>query len=226
MLTWLPSQSPARWTLLSGLVALLAFGNRAASAQIVRDSAGIHIIDNARPVWSAGQEWRVSPEPVVDIDGSGGPEYEFGRVAGVVRLTDGRIVAADQQALQLRFYDSTGHHLKSVGRKGQGPGEFTDLSTVSRLPGDTLAVDIRMGASLFTPTGTFVRNVRFGPFPPGVLQTPMVMVLGRFDDGLTVVSDYPQGLRRPGGAPVSMKTGEDHSYFSVICPIGTNSWSN
>src|SRR4051794_36137664 len=83
-----------------GLVSLAG----AAHAQTARDSAGIRIIENTRPVWAAGQEWRVSPKPIVDI-GGGGRDYEFTRIAGVARAADGRIIVADEKTLELRDYD-------------------------------------------------------------------------------------------------------------------------
>lgn len=182
------------------LAGMIAVAGASAGAQTVRDSAGIHIIENTKPLWTTGQEWRVSPAPVVDIGGSGGPDYELGRIAGVVRLRNGTIVAADEQSYQLRFYNASGHHLRSVGRKGQGPGEFSgNIGSLTVLAGDTLAVDIMMGTSAFTPEGVFIRSVTLGPFRPGTVQSP-VMVLGRFGDGTAIASDFPQGQRRPAGA--------------------------
>lgn len=171
-----------------------------AAAQATRDSAGIRIIDNAKPAWSPGREWRLSEQPILVIGGGAGADGALGRIAGVTRLSDGRVVVADQSTLQLKFYDASGRHLKSVGGKGQGPGQFRDFNTITRLAGDSIAVETRDIASIFAPSGTFVRNVQFGPFSPGALQTPFVSALGRFDNGTAVVADFPQGQRGPAGA--------------------------
>jgi hypothetical protein len=170
-----------------------------AAAQATRDSAGIRIIDNAKPAWSPGREWRLSEQPILAIGGGAGADGALGRIAGVTRLSDGRVVVADQSTLQLKFYDASGRHLKSVGGKGQGPGQFRDFNTITRLAGDSIAVETRDIASIFAPSGTFVRNVQFGPFSPGALQTPFVSALGRFDNGTAVVADFPQGQRGPAG---------------------------
>jgi len=171
-----------------------------AAAQTTRDSAGIRIIDNAKPAWASGRGWRLSEKPILDIGGGTGAGHELGRIAGLTRLSDGRIVIADASTLKLNFYDASGRHLQSVGGKGRGPGEFRDFESITRLAGDSIAVDIRRIATIFAPGGAFARTVTFGPFPEGALQTPFVVALGRFDDGTTVVMDYPQGQRGPAGA--------------------------
>ncbi len=183
-----------------GLALALYWAAPSAAAQATRDSAGIRIIDNATPAWVPGREWRLSEEPILTIGGGTGADDQLGRIGGVTRLSDGRVVVADQSTLQLKFYDPSGRHLKSVGGRGQGPGEFTDFFAIAKLPGDSVAVETPGTASIFAPSGAFVRSVRFGPFPAGALQTPFALVLGRFDNGTTVVGDFPQGQRGPAGA--------------------------
>ncbi|MBI4499732.1 MAG: hypothetical protein HY700_01100 [Gemmatimonadetes bacterium] len=188
---------PTRYLRLASVLCCVA---SSAAAQATRDSAGIRIVDNAKPVWAPGREWRLSEKPILDIGGGAGADYELRRIVGLTRLSDRRVAAADQSTLQLKFYDASGHHLKSVGGKGQGPGEFRDFSTITRLPGDSIAVEMARMTTIVAPSGAFVRNVQFGPFAPGVLQIPFVVALGRFDNGTAVVMDYPQGQRRPAGA--------------------------
>ncbi len=185
-------------------VLLLAFAVSRAAAQAatpaVRDSAGVRIIDNAAPAWTSRTAWTLSPAPVVVLGPRAEPEYRFSRMASATRLSDGRLVVTDRGDLTLRIFDSTGHHLRTIGGKGQGPGEFADIGMVTRLPGDSLAVESMRHTSIFAPDGQFVRHVRYGPFAPGLLQVPFVAVLGRFDDGTAVVGDFPQGRRAPRGA--------------------------
>lgn len=183
-----------------GLGLVLCWAPPTAAAQGTRDSAGIRIIENAQPAWGPGLEWRLSEKPILAIGGGTGEDDRLGRIAGVTRLSDGRVVVADQSTLQLKFYDASGRHLKSVSGKGQAPGGSRDFHTISRLPGDSIAVEAPDMAWIFAPSGTFVRSLRFGPFAPGALQTRFAFALGRFDNGTAVVADYPQGQRRPAGA--------------------------
>lgn len=70
------------------------------------------------------------PELVGAIDleigaAEGEAPYLFGRVSGVAADRDGRIFVADAQADTVRVFDPDGVFLISIGRGGQGPGEFS-----------------------------------------------------------------------------------------------------
>jgi hypothetical protein len=145
----------------------------------VRDSAGIRIVENpaelaARPLWT------VAADPLVEIGLLEGDEvYQLSQVRSAVRLTDGRIVIANGGTQNLRFFDRTGTHLVSVGREGEGPGEFRGLGPLIVLPGDTVAAydwNLRR-MSFFGPDAAFVRSV--GLDFPGGFPIP----IGRFADG-------------------------------------------
>ena len=59
--------------LISAFVACV--DDRQSSTTIVRDSAGVRIVENTTPLWQEGEGWHLSPEPVVDI-GAGDTEEE------------------------------------------------------------------------------------------------------------------------------------------------------
>ncbi len=52
------------------------------------------------------------------------------RESETVRLGDGRIVAANSGMLEIRYYDPEGRHLLTVGRNGEGHGEFRTISSI------------------------------------------------------------------------------------------------
>jgi len=127
---------------------------------VTRDSAGITIVQNDRPTWTTTEALHLAPSPSLVIGNRPEPAYALSRVGGAAQLADGRIVVADGGSLQLRFFDSTGIILDSVGGRGHGPGEFTSLRDLSVLLGDTLAV--RSGSwtvSFFDGRGRFLRRV-------------------------------------------------------------------
>lgn len=195
------------WIRYLGVAAVLGWASSAV-AQTPRDSAGITIVDNAAPSWRADQAWRLSDSPILTLDGGPTAEDKFGRIVGATRLSDGRVVVADESKLQLRFYDASGRHLLSVA--GEGPrvtlpngylsGQPNGFEAIARTAGDTIVVQRAHGESILAPGGTFVREVQFGPFAPGDIETPIVLALGHFENGNTVVADYPQGTRGPAGA--------------------------
>lgn len=62
------------------------------------------------------------------------------------------------------IYDTVGRYLTSIGRSGQGPGEFTSVGAVGFGPGDSVVVvDGLLTAHIFSPypRGRYVRTVRF-----------------------------------------------------------------
>lgn len=187
-------------------------GDRAGAAPVVRDSAGITIVENAAPQWSEAEAWRVASEPEVEIGVLEGDEaYQLYRVAGATRLSDGRIVVANGGTNELRFYDADGRHLRTVGGEGGGPGEFRMMSTLLRASGDSLIVaDLFAGRlSLFDAEGGFVKTwagmgmmrtararladgtflgqapLRFDGSPDGPVRMPLTII--RFDTAGTVL---------------------------------------
>jgi hypothetical protein len=127
----------------------------------VVDSAGIQIVHSSRPLWDDGGAWELSEAPIVQIGAvQGDPDYELHRVAAVVRLSDGRIVVADAGSSQLRYFDASGTHIRSVGRAGDGPGEFQFLSRLWKLGADSVAAfdNAHVRVTVFDPQGSLVRS--------------------------------------------------------------------
>ncbi len=106
----------------------------------VRDSSGIVIAENAEPLWGAGEGWTIEPEPNLTIGVITGPrEFTLDRVDHVLQKPDGEIVVANRGSHELRMYDGAGVHLRSIGRYGDGPGEFRSIRGVT-VHGDSLVV--------------------------------------------------------------------------------------
>lgn len=132
----------------------------------IADSAGVEIVMNRGPAWSEGEGWRVESEFALSIGTvEGDPAYELHRVVGAVRLPHGDIVVLNSGSNELRFYDATGQHLRSVGGKGDGPGEFQSPFLIFALAGDTVVVwDARQRrVSFFDRTGVLARSFTFPP---------------------------------------------------------------
>jgi hypothetical protein len=178
----------ARGSAVLTTIALAACGGDArASGPAVRDSAGIRIVQNARPAWGRGEGWTVAAEPVLDLGvAEGDPRYQFGAVGDAVRLSDGTLVVADGQANELRAYDAQGRWLRTLGRQGSGPGEFNGLGSVFLLPGDSIAAyDGGAGRlTVFAPSGALARTANVAPLDGRLPPKP----LGAFADGSLVVA--------------------------------------
>lgn len=159
-------------------------GDRTASgpAPAVRDSAGIMVVENTlSPVWDSTTAWSIAQEPTLAIGGLEGPPHlAFGYALAPVRLSDGRIVVADRQRNHVHFYTRSGEHLRTVGRTGQGPGEFTQIWRMYRIQGDSLMVlNPATLTTIFSPEGEFMRRYELDPVP----GRPNIWWKGRFPDG-------------------------------------------
>lgn len=170
----------------AALVAAACGGEAGAARAVVRDSAGVTIVENRARAWAEEEGWTVSEAPAVEIGVlEGPPEYQLFRVADATRLSDGRLVVANAGTHELRFYDPGGDFLTRAGAEGEGPGEFQDLAGVFLLPGDSiLAYDWRLRRlSVFGPDGAFLRSHALQPLEG--LASPRVE--GRFADGSLLV---------------------------------------
>ncbi len=135
--------------MLSGMVCTLLGGcDTSASTErdtrassLVRDSAGVTIVESVAPIWEPAQVWRLAPKPSIDFASLGDqPEYQLFSVAGAVTLSDGTVVVANQGTSEIRYYAPDGSYLATVGGEGDGPGEFNYISTISPISGDSILV--------------------------------------------------------------------------------------
>lgn len=88
-------------------------------------------------VW--GAEATLVPE--VSIGELTGPdEYLFGSVASISVDDERNVFAFDDQAQHVRVFDSAGNYVETLGRKGEGPGEFNRAEFIAVLPDGRLVV--------------------------------------------------------------------------------------
>ena len=126
---------------------------------VVRDSAGIRIVENEGASWTSDQAWRLSQEPIAEIGRLDEPAHQLSRVVGATRLSDGRVVVGDGGSGELRFFDAFGQYLATAGGKGEGPGEFRYMLDLTRMASDTLIAGngFRTGRQAwFTAEGAFI----------------------------------------------------------------------
>ena len=184
------SRSPRRVQLLAGLVVLGASAvsngcgsdvqQTSARRPQVTDSAGVAIIENTTSAWDSAGAWRIEPEPLLQIGVVDGEDpYVFEQISSLGRLSDGRLFLFERGSREIRAFDARGTYLNSIGRAGDGPGEFpVPARTVSSAmatgprdplvvatPGDTLLAWNARGNRLawFLPNGTLVREASYDP---------------------------------------------------------------
>ncbi len=109
--------------------------SRDVRAALVRDSAGVTVVDNIGPEELLG----IRAERMIDLIP---PDSALTAVPWGVAAdpTSGRIYLADWTGQRVAAFDASGAYAGSYGRSGDGPGEFRNSSAVSLDPDGILTV--------------------------------------------------------------------------------------
>ena len=183
------------------------------------------------PQAALAQPARLDVERALLIGAADGDEpYLFNRISGVVRLTSGVVVVANQTSSELRWFTPSGTWVRSRGRQGDGPGEFRGLRRIVRLPGDSLLAEDGIAArmTLYDSSGTLIRS---WSVPDAAGAVP----LGRLPDGSFValaertIAPPPGYTRlqaallryREGGIRDTLTVQPGGEWYTVVC--GTQS---
>jgi hypothetical protein len=119
------------------LVAAAAACDRAASRtpelSLRVDTVGDTIVVRTEggSVWG-GEPRLVERLRIGTLDGS--EEYTFGRIDALAMTADGTIYMLDSQIPVVRVFSRDGRHLRSFGRRGEGPGELRQPTGLALLP--------------------------------------------------------------------------------------------
>jgi hypothetical protein len=110
-------------------------GETVGGGALVVDSAGVRIVENTEPV-------EMTRYAVIDtvpelLLGAGGDKALFARIVNARVLEQGAIAVADGDFAVIRVFDRNGVHVRDIGRRGDGPGEFRALSYATSR-GDTV----------------------------------------------------------------------------------------
>ena len=137
---------------------------------IARDSAGIRIVSNPDGAQEANSGWVIEQKAAVVFgrDPSDSVTLLLNPV-GAVRLSDGRVVVADRGASSVKIFAATGELTQTVGREGDGPGEFRYISRLRACHGDSAFVEdiVHRTLAVVAPTGLVARTFALRTPEPG-----------------------------------------------------------
>jgi hypothetical protein len=123
----------------------------------------VRVTNPSRGLWEDGRPWRLVPALVLGEE-DGPAATVFGAISGLEVDAAGRIYVLDRQANELRIFTPDGAHVRSVGRAGDGPGEYRNANGLRWLTPDTLVV-VDQRANRYTildAEGEYVRTVPRG----------------------------------------------------------------
>ena len=89
------------------------------------------------------------------------PEYMFSLLRDIDVDEDGNIYALDFRETKVKVFDSHGVYIRTIGQRGQGPGEFVSAYVLSVTPQKHLFVTDVAGRriSIFELSGEFIRAI-------------------------------------------------------------------
>src|SRR5688572_29611828 len=105
------------------------------SAVVVDTVNGVEHVRNSGtpPKWELEEMLALGAVSDIDTEGAN----QFARITGVITDVEGNIYVADSRTFNIRVFDEGGRLLRTIGRKGGGPGEFESLQSIGWL-GDSL----------------------------------------------------------------------------------------
>ncbi len=188
---------------------------------------GVTVIKN--PIEPLHPELQITFEEDLTIGVEDGNEnYMFGSQVFMNTDNDGNIYVTDWDRKTVKKFDSYGKFLQSIGRPGQGPGEFQNISEVRfDIDGNIYLNDVsHQRISFLSREGNYLRGIK----SPSVFERVAInsrgfyiaryienlelgqgkkwdYVYGLFDDEFNLLKEF---LRLPQGVNVQSKKNEDY----------------
>jgi hypothetical protein len=123
-------------------------------------SGRVAVTNPAEGIWErSGTPWRIEEAVRIGAMDGTGPEM-IGAVGTLEVDLSGRIWVLEQQVQELRVFDAAGRHVRTIGRRGGGPGEFNQVIGMAWGPDRNLwVVDPQNNRiSVIDTAGVFVRS--------------------------------------------------------------------
>jgi len=94
---------------------------------------GVKVVTNPEYPRDGVVNYQLEEELSIGFE-QGDEDYLFNKVQDVQVAEDGRIYVLDWGDTCIKVYDNQGKHLQTIGREGQGPGEFSKYSEFAICP--------------------------------------------------------------------------------------------
>jgi len=150
------------YLLLAALLTACGAGERSASGiwsgtVDTLENGAIHTRNPATGIWDEASAWRLEEELRIGSADLEGPSL-FGYISDITVDDYGRIYVMENQAQEIRVFNPDGSHLRTIGRRGSGPGEFEGAVGLRWGPEGNLWVIDQNNArySVFDTTGTYL----------------------------------------------------------------------
>lgn len=116
----------------------------------------IEVMSPGPTAWADTSGWKLVPDG--ELEGGIGSPGELINPGDVAVGEDGTVYVADTDPAVIKVYDSTGAFVRTIGREGEGPGEFK-VAYLAVRGSHLLVQDPQVArASLFDTSGAFIRS--------------------------------------------------------------------
>lgn len=133
------------------------------------------VTNPAQGIWKRDQGWRIVEVVRIGAADGTGPEV-LGQISVIAEDAGRRIWALERDDQTFKVFAPDGRFIRTVGRKGGGPGEMRQVAGVAQTPDGQLVIVDPQGAriSVLDTSGTFLRSTPISggfsifPWPGGV----------------------------------------------------------
>lgn len=135
---------------------------------------GVTVVRNPKtPVPPSGSQSKMTlKEDLVIGKDTKKENYWFSSLNSLAVDDSGNIYTLDPKEIKIRVFDSNGKLLRTFGRQGQGPGEFSGPGWMNVMPnGNLIVFDVLSPRFTYlTLDGKFLKTVSTSTLPPGVVR--------------------------------------------------------
>jgi hypothetical protein len=159
--------SKYRGLILAGIILTSLFGAPSSWQKAkIEKKDGLAIIHNPKgPVQEKGFPSRLSLKQDLCIGKNlEGEDYMFSQIGGVAVDVEEDIIVIDEKEIVVKVFDKTGKHIRTFGKRGQGPGEFASVSRIVLTGGkDLVLLDASNGRfSYYSKEGKCLKEIKLG----------------------------------------------------------------
>lgn len=180
-------------------------------------------------------------EEDLSIGNESDENYMFFQTGGIATDSQGNIYIVDGGNHRIQKFRSDGQFLQTIGRKGQGPGEFESPYDVWLDPEENIYVSEGRKIQIFNKDGEFIRSVKLLNFVTefGITDEGNILAcaFGRSEEGQTrelilinsegkkseTIISFPSPMRIVRRGDSGFGLTHDYSPDLIFCPIDEKS---
>jgi hypothetical protein len=160
-----------------GLIAATIFTFFCCSSQktewqgTIQEIDGITVVKNPKEPMYGEEIFEIEEELSIGA-AEGAEEYMFLNAYEVAVDNRERIFVSDLRGVHIKVFDKSGNYITTIGRKGQGPGEFGQITNIQITPENELMVHDRYTRrlSLFSLDGKYLRTKQIKGIQAGRIE--------------------------------------------------------